>query len=386
MTRNVALVYVRVSRFDEDESARKLSPDVQREKALGLRDLPGLTVETFEDLDISGKSAANRPAYQRLLARLGSDVKYVVAYDLSRLTRDGGDLDDLLRATRDHGVLIVDSMNGAITHPDRPRDKMVARMQGVFNQNYLEELSEKVSDALAMKVERGETVGPPPLGYRRNREVLPNGKIARVWTEPDPDVAPIVQLIFREYASGLYSLKSLARKLNADKVVKPVRTDIKPGRGSRLANTPSRSAIWTADTLKDILNNRRYVGRFRATTAPSMMPSSRDCRKAKGSSTRRPGPTASVGASPVDASGSRTRGAHRRTCSRECYGAPAARRPCRGSAGPRIVRTPSGTTTRATSGARRKPATSRTFCKSGSRQSCSMSCGRSRCPRASQRR
>jgi hypothetical protein len=137
---------------------------------------------------------------------------------------------------------------------------MVARISGVVNQNYIDELSEKVSDALAMKVERGETVGPPPLGYRRNRDILPNGKIARVWTEPDPDVAPIVQLIFREYASGLYSLKTLARKLNADKVAKPIRTDIKPGRGARQDSKPL--LIWTADVLKDILNNRRYVGKI----------------------------------------------------------------------------------------------------------------------------
>jgi DNA invertase Pin-like site-specific DNA recombinase len=137
----------------------------------------------------------------------------------------------------------IDAINGSRIHPDRPRDKMVARMQGVINQNYLEELAEKVSDALAMKVERGETVGPPPLGYRRNRDILSNGKIARVWTEPDPDVAPIVQLIFREYASGLYSLKSLARKLNADKVKKPRRSDIKPGRGSRHENSPLRTDV-----------------------------------------------------------------------------------------------------------------------------------------------
>ncbi len=50
-----------------------------------------------------------------------------------------------------------------------PRDKLVARLQGVVNQNYLEELSEKISDALATKVARGEMVGPPPLGYRRPR-------------------------------------------------------------------------------------------------------------------------------------------------------------------------------------------------------------------------
>jgi DNA invertase Pin-like site-specific DNA recombinase len=118
VNRNVALIYVRVSRLDEDESARKVSPDVQRSKALARRELEGLTVEMFEDLDISGKSATNRPAYLRMLARLGPDVKYVVAYDLSRLTRGGrSDTDDLLQATRDCGALIIDSMNGGVINP-----------------------------------------------------------------------------------------------------------------------------------------------------------------------------------------------------------------------------------------------------------------------------
>ena len=36
--REVALVYVRVSRFDEDERERRVSPQMQRENALALRE------------------------------------------------------------------------------------------------------------------------------------------------------------------------------------------------------------------------------------------------------------------------------------------------------------------------------------------------------------
>jgi DNA invertase Pin-like site-specific DNA recombinase len=73
-----------------------------------------------------------------------------------------------------------------VTHPDRPRDKMVARIQGVFNQNYLEELSEKVKDALALMAERGHLVGPVPAGYIRRREINPtNSKVVRLRVEID---------------------------------------------------------------------------------------------------------------------------------------------------------------------------------------------------------
>jgi DNA invertase Pin-like site-specific DNA recombinase len=94
MTRNVALIYVRVPRLDEQERARKISPATQLEKSLALRELQGMTVEEpFQDLDISGKDAVNRPGDQRLMERLRrGDVAYVVAYDQSRITRNVGDL------------------------------------------------------------------------------------------------------------------------------------------------------------------------------------------------------------------------------------------------------------------------------------------------------
>jgi hypothetical protein len=43
---------------------------MQREKALALRELAGIAVETFEDLDISGKDTAHRPQYLAMLDRL----------------------------------------------------------------------------------------------------------------------------------------------------------------------------------------------------------------------------------------------------------------------------------------------------------------------------
>ena len=46
---NVALIYVRVSRLDENERARKCRHLCSARMAFALRDLEGLTVESFED-------------------------------------------------------------------------------------------------------------------------------------------------------------------------------------------------------------------------------------------------------------------------------------------------------------------------------------------------
>src|SRR5438132_6506719 len=68
--RDHALIYVRVSRLDDDERQRKISPEMQRDMSLGLQHVQTLKTEVFEDLDISGKSTTNRPQYQALLQRL----------------------------------------------------------------------------------------------------------------------------------------------------------------------------------------------------------------------------------------------------------------------------------------------------------------------------
>jgi hypothetical protein len=45
--------------LDEDERERKISPDMQRQKALSVEHLSGLDVlPPFEDIDISGKATA----------------------------------------------------------------------------------------------------------------------------------------------------------------------------------------------------------------------------------------------------------------------------------------------------------------------------------------
>src|SRR5688572_13026133 len=117
-TRDVALVYTRVSRLDEEERERKLSPDMQREKALALHEVNGLRVEQYEDLDISGKNTTNRPGYLRMMERLGrADVRYVVAYDQSRITRDVGDWQDFVKELRRHDALFIESATGRVIDP-----------------------------------------------------------------------------------------------------------------------------------------------------------------------------------------------------------------------------------------------------------------------------
>lgn len=131
-SRNAALAYVRVSRLDEDERDRKLSPETQREKARECAESQGLALEVFEDLDILGKATENRPAYLRMIERLGrGDVRYVLAYDLSRVTRTLRDQGDFFEALKRHGVQFVEASNGREIDPDDEDEELSAKHPGL---------------------------------------------------------------------------------------------------------------------------------------------------------------------------------------------------------------------------------------------------------------
>jgi len=259
--KNVALAYVRVSRIDEDERERKLSPAMQRDMALALPELRGFAVETYEDLDRSGKDTLGRPGYRALLDRLArSDVRYVVAYDQSRITRNVSDLQLFRDALLRHGALFIEAATGRVLDPADEDQELGSNVLGSVDQHYRRKVARRVRDSLANKAAGGDLVGPVPCGYVRRRAINEaNGHVTKVWVEVDEGTADVIRTIFREYASGGHSYKSLARWLNVRGVQPPRKHNV--GRGARPAGSPAHAAIFTADSIKDILRNPRYAGR-----------------------------------------------------------------------------------------------------------------------------
>jgi site-specific DNA recombinase len=250
LTRNVALVYVRISR--DDPEREKISPQMQADACRAVPELAGLEIETFSDIGISGKDVSGRPEYLRMMERLArGDVKYVAAYDQSRITRSVADLQHFRDALAQHHVLFSESSMGRMTDPNDEDQELSSNVLGSVDQHYRKKVQRRVRDALATKVSNGELVGPVPAGYVRAKHLLPNGKV-ELLVEIDPERAPIIRTLFAEYATGKYSLKSLAQKLDRDGVRLP--------RAPHFRNNRAPSTVWTADVLKDLLNNSRYVG------------------------------------------------------------------------------------------------------------------------------
>lgn len=260
-TKTVALVYVRVSRLDEDERQVKLSPGVQRERALALPELTGFTTEVFEDLDFSGKDTL-RPDYQRMLIRLQKgDVAYVVAYDLSRITRDVSDQQAFAKALQRGGAMFLESARGRVRDLSDEDEEFVSLIEGAGNQRERKKTARRVRDTFASQTARGVLIGSLPPGYLRKREYdEQSGKVTRRWVEVDEAAAEVVRTLFREYASGRHSHASLARWLNAQEVPPLKRRNA--GMGARLSDeSPARRGVWTSGSIKDLLRNARYAGR-----------------------------------------------------------------------------------------------------------------------------
>ena len=260
VVRTVALIYVRQSRTDPEDK-NNYSPETQRFAALARPELAGLRHEIYEDLNRSGGSVVGRAQYQQLLSRLDDgDVQYVVCYDLSRLTRDLGDQQELFNRARRCGVKVIDALKGMVFDAGKAGDMLIAGMFGVVNQYQRSETAARIRGVLATKAAKGDLVGPLPAGYKHDRDINPvNGKVTRVWVVVDEEPAEVVRTIFREYATGTYSFKSLARWLNARGTGPPQHHDV--GRGARPAGSPEHALIFTADSIKDIVRNPRYAGR-----------------------------------------------------------------------------------------------------------------------------
>lgn len=71
-------------------------------------------------------------------------------------------------------------------------------------QSYVDSLSDNVKRSLDHKLRKGQWIGPAPLGYLNSRDASGNSIIIL-----DQSRAFIIKKLFEEYASGVYTLRSM---------------------------------------------------------------------------------------------------------------------------------------------------------------------------------
>lgn len=174
-----------------------------------------------------------RPSFQRMVADSKKKTfEVVIVWKLDRFARDRYDAAVYRKRLKDNGVKLISAMENITDSPE-----------GIILEGMLEAMAEYYSRNLAENVKRGaydsalqrKALGRLPFGYRRGAD----GKF-----EIDPDKAPIVQRIFREYLAGK-PREDIVADLNAQGILNVI------GRP------------FGKNSVYSILKNEKYIGVYR---------------------------------------------------------------------------------------------------------------------------
>ncbi len=194
----------------------RYSSDAQREASLDdqLRNCraycarqgwPKPTIYT--DAAVSG-ARNDRPGYRTLLKESG-EFDVILVDDLSRLSRDMGEVNAAVKRLRFAGVRLIGVSDGVDTA--RKSHKADVGLRGIMSELYLDDLADKTHRGLTGRALAGASAGGLPFGYR----ITGVGERAI-----DPEQAAIVRRIYALYLEG-HSARTIASTLNADRVRSP---------------------------------------------------------------------------------------------------------------------------------------------------------------------
>jgi site-specific DNA recombinase len=215
-----AFGYVRLSKDTEDTH----SPAVQRD-AIGklCADRGWDLVEMFEDIDVSAWADKKRPAFSRMMDRLG-ETDCIVFRHLDRLTRSTVEAGQVAKACQAAGVnLVATDMDIDTTTAN---GKLTYTILMAVGEHSSDMTSERSRAMMANKRKNGEWVGARPYGWR----------IVGKHLEPDKDEQAVLQEMARRYVDGEaihaiardYGRRSSAvsKMLHSDRVIEALPDDL----------------------------------------------------------------------------------------------------------------------------------------------------------------
>jgi DNA invertase Pin-like site-specific DNA recombinase len=144
-----------------------------------------------EDQGQSGKAAAERSGFQRLMTEVSlNHVGMVLGLELSRLSRSNKDWHQLIDVCGIFNTLLCDQ--DAVYDPLDSNDRLLLGMRGAMSEYELVTLRNRLLRGSRNKAERGELFLHVPVGYFK----MPTGEIVQ---EPDEQARGMVQLVFAKF-------------------------------------------------------------------------------------------------------------------------------------------------------------------------------------------
>lgn len=217
--------YLRVSTAEQSISGVSL---IEQRRAIGeYAERNAITIsQWFEEVESAskGRRLVFRDMMQRLKNRKTIGLVMHKIDRGARSLRDWADIGDLIDAGVDvrfaHDDLDLETRGGRLT----------ADIQAVIAADYIRNLREEVRKGLVGRLHQGLYPFTAPRGYL---DRVPG----RVKT-PDPIVAPLVIEAFRRYATGAYTLQSLADELAVLGLVRLSGAALTPAMLSKMLRSP----------------------------------------------------------------------------------------------------------------------------------------------------
>jgi DNA invertase Pin-like site-specific DNA recombinase len=219
-------VYLRQSIDRNDD---QLAVARQREDCVALCEQRGWTWAEYEDNDYSATNGKPRPAYQRMLADIGTGaINGIVSWHVDRLYRQPRDLEDLIDLANMHNIALATVSGDIDLSTDMGR--LVARLVGATNKAEVERKSarQKRANQQARAAGKWNRTGVRRFGYDRQGQPL----------EPEAS-------LLRQAATDVLSGKSMRSIVTAWN-----------GQGLRTVN----GSKWGALQLRRMLLNPLYAG------------------------------------------------------------------------------------------------------------------------------
>ncbi len=229
-----AAAYIRVSTEDQIE----FSPDSQLKairKYAKEHDLILPEEFVFADEGISGRKTDKRVQFQRMIGTAKLKPKpfdVILLWKFSRFARNREDSIVYKSMLRKQCGIEVISISEQLS--EDKTSILIEALIEAMDEYYSLNLAEEVKRGMSEKFSRGGVVSQPPFGYRMQDGIF----------YPDETAAPIVQMIFEDYLSGV-PVRQIARKLN------------EMGITSRHGNP------FENRTVEYILTNPVYIGKLR---------------------------------------------------------------------------------------------------------------------------
>lgn len=249
--KKIVAIYTRVSTTDQAREGHSLEEQEKRLRA--MCEANGYTVyKVYTDAGISGKSAENRPAYQKMLRDMKKGkFNLIVAFKMDRLSRSIIDFEEFFNEIKkyDCGVELlcekIDTSGAA--------GMMFARILGIFAQFERELIQERTLVGVESAVNKGHFGGKPPLGYKHKLDESGKHKLKQ-W-EITEDEAEIVKEIFELCASGktYYQISNILKE-KYPKVISSIKKDKETGEEKIIYRK------WNDSSISTILNNKSYMG------------------------------------------------------------------------------------------------------------------------------